>query len=630
MQKKFKKRYLILLAFLPIFYLLFGASAGQKTYYIKTGEEVHFHTRPSFFGRFIKPKSYSTPGEFHESIQCFLRELSYDVHVLEFDEEDLVLKKGEKYQPDMSGLTSSAKISPDIPLEEIPNTSGIHELIINDHDVVFKKTISVIGFENESLYIKKGEKKSLDFGVSGKWSVKGDSLTVDDKGNIETIKEGKSVVSFSSGTKSVSIEINVVAMKKLYWLTPGESFELPDKDGKFTAGDLITVKGNKITAVKCGKENYQYKLGDIVFEGILLVTDLPKEKAMLKGTEFLIKEVSLSSSDSDIAEIKDGRIIARENGSCEITGEYQGEKRVCKLTVFSIDPKKIIGNTGQVFDLPAIKGMNFSSEDKNIVKAEDNKAILVGGGSSNIHYQYQGQEGDIPVYVSSYENGDATGKVIKTGEDGIVHRMTVWCQHARNYDKYNTFLAGNGCSLCSLTCILNGYAKGYESKSPPEVMDSVEKDVIGESAWNAHHHNGHDGRAMPMTLYGINSCMNVAGVHTEYIASFNREDMKTDILNHLSTGQPVVIEVNKTNQVSGKTDYYWSGSVHTVVLAGIDGENVIVADPANISRGSGRGRIKETTLDFISQYMWSCSSEPDDFYWSGKGTGGGYIKVFSR
>lgn len=630
MQKKLKKRYLLLFISLPVLYLLFGASVGQKTYYVKTEGKVTFVTKPSFFGRFIKPKTYSTSGEYHESVRCFLRNLNYDVHVLEFNEEDLILKKGEKYQPDMSGLTSSAKISPDIPLEEIPNTPGIHELIINDHDVVFKKKISVIGFENKNLYIKNGEKKSLDFGVSGKWSVKGDSLTIDDKGNIEAIKEGKSVVSFSSGKKSVSMEINVVTMKKLYWMAPEESFELPYKDGKFTAGDLITVKGNKITAVKCGKENYQYKLGDIVFEGTLLVTDLPKEKAMLKGTECLIKDVSLSSSNPDVAEIKDGKIIAGENGSCEITGEYEGEKKVCKLTVFSINPEKIIGNQGQVFDLPDIKGMEFSSEDENIAKVEERKAILVGGGSSNIHYRYHDQEGNIPVYASSYENGDATGKVIKTGEDGIVHQMTVWCQHARNYNKYNTFLAGNGCSLCSLTCILNGYAEGYESKSPPDVMDSVEKEAIGESAWNAHHHNGHDGRAMPMTLYGINSCMNAAGVHTEYVSSFSREDMKMDIINHLATGQPVVIEVSKTNQVTGKTDHYWSGSVHTVVLVGINGENVIVADPANISRGSGRGRIKETTLDFISQYMWSCSSEPDDFYWSGKGTGGGYIKVFSK
>ena len=193
------------------------------------------------------------------------------------------------------------------------------------------------------------------------------------------------------------MEINVVTMKKLYWMAPEESFELPDKDGKFTAGDLITVKRNKITAVKCGKENYQYKLGNIVFEGTLLVTDLPKEKAMLKGTECLIKDVSLSSSNPDVAEIKDGKIIARENGSCEITGKYEGEKKVCKLTVFSINPEKIIGNQGQVFDLPDIKGMEFSSEDENIAKVEERKVILVGGGSSNIHYRYHDQEGNIRV-----------------------------------------------------------------------------------------------------------------------------------------------------------------------------------------------------------------------------------------
>ena len=625
-----KKRYLFILFILPVLFLLFGASPDRKIYYTKTTEEVYFSTKPAFFGKFLKPKTFSKPGKQEITLRCFLRKLKYDVFVLDFDERSLVLNKGEKYSPDTSHLTPNTKISSDIPIKEITNNPGIHEINIYDHGVSFKKTISVVGFQDDMIYMKKGEKKNLDFGISGDWTVKGDSVIVHSNGSAEAVKTGDSTISFSCEGKKASLNIKVIDMKSLYWLSPGESFRLPDKKGTLFAGDIIKVKEDKVKAIKCGKANYKYMIGDVSFEGEILITDFPKEKAMLKGTEFHINDIDFISSDSEIAEVKENTVIAKENGNCTIIASYENEKKICQLTVFSIEPKKIIGNAGQEFDLPNIEGMTFSSEDENIVKTEERKAILIGGGASNILYEYQGQKGKIPVYSSSYENGDATGKVIKVGEDGIVHRMTVWCQHARNYSKYNTFLAGNGCSLCSLTCILNGYAKGYEDKSPPEVMDTIEKQVIGENEWCDHHHNGRDGSAMPMTLNGINLCMMDAGVHTDYIYSFDRESMKEDIINHLSIGQPVVIEVSKTNQITGKTDKYWSSSVHTVVLVGLNGENVIVADPANVSRGSGRGRIKETTLDFISQYMWSCDKEPNHFYWAGKGEGGGYIKVFSQ
>ena len=498
-----KKRYFLIVLLIPILFLLFGGSLKQNVYYVKKNEEVHFLTKPAFFGKFLKPKSFSQEGKHNGTLRCFLRPLDYEVNVLSFDERSLVIKKGEKYSPDTSGLTKGAKIASDVPVEKISDHPGIHVIKVDDHGKHFKKKVAVVGFDEECLYLKKGEEKSLDFGVPGKWKVTGDSITVDDHGEVEAVKGGESRVTFTCNNKKAAITIKVLDMK-------------------------------------------------------------------------------------------------------------------------------ILGNAGEEFALFGIDGIKYSSRDENVVRVEDGKAILTGGGFTSIIYKIKDLKGKIPVYSSYYENGDATGKVIKVAEDGIVHRMTVWCQHARNYSKYNTFLAGNGCSLCSLTSILNGYAEGYEDKSPPEVMDSLEREVIGDMKWLDHHHNGNDGRAMPMTLNGINICMNTAGVHTEYVPSFDRESMKEDILNHLATGQPVLIEINKTNQLTNITDGYWSSSVHTVILAGIDGDQVIVADPANVSRGSGRGRIKKTSLDFISQYMWSCTEEPDRFYWAGKKYGGGYIKVYSE
>ena len=611
-----KKRYLLFLLLIPLLFLLFGGSLKQKTYYIKKNEEVHLVTKPAFFRKFLKTKMYTKEGKYEESVRCFLRTLRYQVNVLSFNQENLAVKKGEPYVPDTEHLTSEAKITSDVPIEEISETPGTHTVKVNDHGLYFTKNVMVVGFEEDSCYIKMGEKKSLDFGVDGEWKVKGDSVAVDASGNVETLKEGESVITFSFMDKSADIKVKVVDMKDLYWMAPGEKFKLPDKEGRFSAGDLVKIKKNKVKAVKCGKEKYTYEIKDLTFEGTVLVTDFPKEKTVLKGSEFTEKELTFSSSDEKTAQVTDNKVIAKEEGTCEITAEYENEKRVCKLTVFSVKPEKILGNVGDEIALSDAEGLEFSSENEDIVKVEDGKAVLTGGGASNIIYKLQNQEGKIPVYSSSYENGNDTGKVIKVAEDGVVHNMTVWCQHARNYSKYNKFLAGNGCSLCSLTCILNGYAEGYEDKTPPEVMDGIEKETVGASEWNDHHYNGADKSAMPMTLNGINQCMTSAGVHTEYIPSFEREPMKEDILNHLATGQPVVIEVSKTNQVTNKTDGYWSSSVHTVVLVGVKGDQVIVADPANISKGSGRGRIKESSLDFISQYMWSCTDDANHFYWS--------------
>lgn len=626
-----KKKLLLIIPILLLIvaYFLFGASLGQKTYYVKENEKVELITKPKFFSAFIKAKKYSKKGKYKEKAYCGFKKLQYEVHVLSFDESEMVIGKGDKYSPDCSGLTNQAKLSSDVPIEDLSKHPGIHLLKVNDHNVLFEKKIVILGFEKDVLFMKRGEKQKIDNQISGTWESQGDAVTINENGEVEAVKEGESTVTLSYQGKKAALKIQVIDMKDFYWLSLGESITLPNEEGEFSAGDLIKTDKNKAKAIKCGKEEYSYSIGDLLFKGTVLVSDFPKEKAVLVGEEFAQEGLVLSSSDTDIAEIKENKVFAKKEGTCDITAEYEKEKRICKLTIFSIHPENILGNAGEKISLSKIKGLKYSSENPEIASVKDGEVTLVSGGCTNILYSLSGTKGKIPVYSSSYENGDATGKVIKTGEDGIVHTMTVWCQHARNYSKYNTFLAGNGSSLCSLTCILNGYAKGYEDMTPPEVMDSLEREVVGDSRWLSHHHDGRDGRAMPMSMYGVNSCLNHAGVESEYIPSFDRDSMKEDITQHLKTGQPVVIEVSKTNQVTGQSDHYWSGSVHTVILVGFDGDKVIVADPANISRGSGRGRIKRTDLDFITQYMWSCSRQPDNLYWSGKSVGGGYIKVYS-
>ena len=52
-----------------------------------------------------------------------------------------------------------------------------------------------------------------------------------------------------------------------------------------------------------------------------------------------------------------------------------------------------------------------------------------------------------------------------------------------------------------------------------------------------------------------------------------------------------------------------------------DEENVLIANPA------GKKRLNIVSLEEMINYMWSCTDEPDGFYWNGKKRCGGYIKV---
>ena len=182
-----------------------------------------------------------------------------------------------------------------------------------------------------------------------------------------------------------------------------------------------------------------------------------------------------------------------------------------------------------------------------------------------------------------------------------------------------------------MTSVLRAYSEKYKDLTPDTLIDGIEKEVAGEVLWNSHHKNGTDVSVMPLSLNGINRILQYAQVKTEYVRSFKDEEAKNDIISHLKTGNAVIIEVRKKDRYTGKLSKKWTNSVHTLVLLGVmDGETVLVGDPANRNGGSGSGRIKKTTFDDLFRFMWSCTSTTNGMYYEGQDSDGGYIKILSK
>ena len=93
------------------------------------------------------------------------------------------------------------------------------------------------------------------------------------------------------------------------------------------------------------------------------------------------------------------------------------------------------------------------------------------------------------------------------------------------------------------------------------------------------------------------------------------------IISHLKTGNPVVIEAKK-----GK----WANSYHTMVLLGLtDTGKAIIADSANRTGFGSKQRVKYESVSNLIKHMFACSvsgAKSANCYF-GSSSGGGYILV---
>ena len=239
--------------------------------------------------------------------------------------------------------------------------------------------------------------------------------------------------------------------------------------------------------------------------------------------------------------------------------------------------------------------------------------IKIGNGI----YYFDSRGTYIPRYFVTEVPELSTDEISYAGK-----KYKMFCQYSKKYKGYNEYLASHGCTVTTLTAVLRAYVLECSQWTPYETVTIAEKSVVGNEAFKKNYSKKLP-KQMPITFNTITKILNKYGIAHQYVDSFNSDKkVKEDIVAHLRTGKPVIYVISQHNRATGKKTDKWTGSYHTMLMIGIDGNNnVLIGNPA------GSQRFQIVSLDEMINYMWSCTKTPNGKYWNGKPRCGGYIKI---
>lgn len=456
------------------------------------------------------------------------------------------------------------------------------------------------------ITLRKSDKYRLSLkGVAAgkvKWGTGNKKIAIVKNGIIKAYKPGNVYIIAKYKKKTYRCKVHVAALSKdKLTLASGSTYALKLKYGKnpvwiSSNSNVVTVAPNGvITAINSGKAVISCKTGGKILKAAVYVPAISSEVMQLEAgqsSSLVIKNTghdkSFFSDNNQVAEVsKAGKVVAKKIGTANIICKTGNARLACRLTV--VLPSNI---TTPMSELPT-----SSKVDRQ--KVEINS--------------YPGKK----TYIV-YKQSGSTNK--NSGKNGV---------------PYN-YMPNHGCAACSLATVLNGMGAG--GFTPIDVTETVEKNVLGQEAWKKNYANPN--KQVPLSLYGMTVIMDRYGIKNRYVRCFPGAETsgdtlatagaaKQEIVRHLKTGNPVVIEVSKTNWVTGKQDKKWSNSYHTMVVLGMtDTGKAIVADPANRDGFGSQQRLKYVSMDEMVQYMFSCTKlTSTSVYWGGKSSGGGYILV---
>lgn len=273
--------------------------------------------------------------------------------------------------------------------------------------------------------------------------------------------------------------------------------------------------------------------------------------------------------------------------------------------------------------------IRLRSDDESIASVNTNGKITAkSDGTTIIRCTAGDLEKNIYINVVTSTPGGSTGSLTLYNDSGKKISYRLYHQSAHTYGSHSAYLAWHGCAHCSLATVLGAYSSEYANASPDQIIDGIEKKVASNEAWTRQHVIKSAGTAMPLSLSGISDILAYAGITHEYIRSFDKETAKQDILSHLRTGNPVLFEVKKKSNITGKKDSKWTSSVHTMVFLGVyTNGKILVADSVNHSWYSGGQRAKIAEIDDLMEYMYSCTSFDTNTYFKAISSDGGYMKI---
>ena len=441
-----------------------------------------------------------------------------------------------------------------------------------------KKKITVLNSGEMVQYLKKGEQKALDFGnLKVSYQSQDSSIaSVDSKGLITANKGGKTMITGVVGDQKISVRVCVLDLKDIY----------------------LGVGSSQKVHLKYGG-----------------------------------KKVSVTSDQPEIVETDGDTLTGLKQGDANLTVIARAKTFRVKAHVITVDPtflNLLEGENAKIVmqGIPEGTKISWTSEDSSLVSVSDSGEVSANGvGQTVVHAKINGGDLAVKVNVYTLPGNLPYADLSMYNSDGKLIHYRCWHQSGHIYGKYSTYLAWNGCATCTATTILSSFNPDYQGLTPDDFIDNVEKgyDMTG---FHRIHPSGNP-RTLPLSLHGMTEILNSKGVTAEYVPSFSSiEEAKKDILDHLSTGNPVVFEVRMKNNKTGKKSTRWTGSIHTMILIDTteDGK-VIVADSVNRAWYPGGQRFKKVTLDDLASYMYSSTKTPSGYYYKNKESDGGYIKI---
>ena len=300
-----------------------------------------------------------------------------------------------------------------------------------------KVELSLIEGDSEILSATVKPEDATDKTVT--WSSSDSSVATIDDGKVIAISEGSAVITAKAGDKSATCRVTVA--KKVI---PVESVELDKKELSLTEGDSETlvatvkpddasdktvswrssdvsiakVEDGKVTAVKEGSAKITAKAGEksatckvTVTKKVIPVESVELDKdelelvegdsytltAIVKPENATDKSVTWTSSESSVASVEDGKVIAIKEGTSVIIAQAGGKTAFCVVAVEkkSIPVESVTLNKTQIElfegetetlvaivwpDNATYKQVKGSTSDASIATVEDGKVTAIKEG----------------------------------------------------------------------------------------------------------------------------------------------------------------------------------------------------------------------------------------------------------
>ena len=418
---------------------------------------------------------------------------------------------------------------------------------------------------------------------------------------------------------------------------------------------IATVKAGEITALKTGKTTVKARTGSTTLKCKVTVVGLNKTKVSLtKKAKTTLKayngkNTKWKSSNSSVASVsKKGVVTAKKTGTATITCTTNGKKLTCKVYVPYLTNVSVTlarGNSTKLQVKNAGQALSWTSSNSSVAAVDkDGNVRALKAGSAKITCT----SGSAKMYAT-VKVVDPLNMVVKE-TSALISNSYKFSVTMKGYPRDLTYVffnqgssrnkssmtkpnltkavAYHGCAASSTAAVLSAFTG--KTVTPVMVMETIERTVFGQDEWMKNYSKSNADQR-PVSLYGISKILASYGVPTTRVWKFTDAQAKSQIREHLLTGNPVVIVVSQKNRKTNKSTKLWTNSYHTMVLIGITAnDKVLVGDSVNRAAFGKSQRVKVTSLDELISYMFPCTKEKASFYWNAASSCGGYLLVNPR